>query len=158
MTIYEQKITQAESKGLEVKEKNLLSDADALIIGKKIAINKNKKMTECEKAWATTEEIGHFETSVGDIIDITDTENCKQERQARLWTYNDRIGLLGIIKAAQHHCAGSFEIAEYLDVPEERLIEAVEEYRGVYGRSIAVDNYMIRFEPALEVYEYFIVK
>lgn len=158
MTSYERQITKAQLKGLDVKEKMLKSDAAALISGKKIAVNKKKKMSECEKAWAVTEEIGHFETSVGDIIDITDMGNCKQERQARLWTYNDRIGLMGIIKAARHHCAGSFEIAEFLDVPEERLIEAVEEYRGIYGRSIALDNYMIRFEPALEVYEYFIVK
>ena len=38
-----------------------------------------------EKTCVLAEELGHHHTSVGDIIDMTDIRNRKQERQARLW-------------------------------------------------------------------------
>ena len=56
-------------------------------------------MTISEKTCALAEELGHHETSVGNILDMTSAVNRKQERQARLHGYNRLIGLIGLVNA-----------------------------------------------------------
>ena len=79
-----------------------------------IGINKSIN-TSSGKACVLAEELGHHHTSVGNIIDMKDIRNRKQERQARLWGYNKLIGLTGIIKAFQAGCQSRHEMAELLD-------------------------------------------
>lgn len=83
----------------------------------------SKLETSKEKACVLTEELGHHYTTVGDILDLIDTQNRKQERQARLWAYNKRIGLRGLINAFEYGCKNKYEIADYLKVTEEFLEE-----------------------------------
>lgn len=108
-------------------------------------------MTIPEKTCALAEELGHHETSVGNIIDMTSATNRKQERQARLWAYNKQIGLIGLVRAFEHGCQNRFEIAEYLEVTEEFLEECIECYRNKYGICKQVDNYVVYFIPQLSV-------
>lgn len=108
-------------------------------------------MTIPEKTCALAEELGHHETSVGNIIDMTSAANRKQERQARLWAYNKQIGLIGLVRAFKHGCQNRFEIAEYLEVTEEFLEECIECYRNKYGICKRVDNYVVYFIPQLSV-------
>ena len=46
-------------------------------------------------------------------------------------------------------------MAEYLDVTEEFLKEALECYNSKYGTAVRFDNYIIGFEPRLYVMELF---
>ena len=108
-------------------------------------------MTIPEKTCALAEELGHHETSVGNIIDMTSAANRKQERQARLWAYNKQIGLIGLVRAFEHGCQNRFEIAEYLEVTEEFLEECIECYRNKYGICKRVDNYVVYFLPQLSM-------
>ena len=108
-------------------------------------------MTIPEKTCALAEELGHHETSVGNILDMTSAVNRKQERQARLWAYNKQIGLIGLVRAFEHGCQNRFEIAEYLEVTEEFLEECIECYRNKYGICKRVDNYEVYFIPQLSV-------
>ena len=108
-------------------------------------------MTIPEKTCALAEELGHHETSVGNILDMTSAVNRKQERQARLWAYNKQIGLIGLVRAFEHGCQNRFEIAEYLEVTEEFLEECIECYRNKYGICKQVDNYVVYFIPQLSV-------
>ena len=108
-------------------------------------------MTIPEKTCALAEELGHHETSVGNIIDMTSAANRKQERQARLWAYNKQIGLIGLVRAFEHGCQNRFEIAEYLEVTEEFLEDAICCYREKYGICASVDNYVVYFIPQLAV-------
>ena len=108
-------------------------------------------MTIPEKTCALAEELGHHETSVGNILDMTSATNRKQERQARLWAYNKQIGLIGLVRAFEHGCQNRFEIAEYLEVTEEFLEECIECYRNKYGICKRVDNYVVYFIPQLSV-------
>lgn len=117
-----------------------------------IGINKSIN-TSSGKACVLAEELGHHYTSVGNIIDMTDLQNRKQERQARLWGYNKLIGLTGIIKAFQAGCQSRHEMAELLDVTEEYLQECIDCYRDKYGVCTEVDNYIIYFIPRLAVME-----
>lgn len=108
-------------------------------------------MTIPEKTCDLAEELGHHETSVGNILDMTSAVNRKQERQARLWAYNKQIGLIGLVRAFEHGCQNRFEIAEYLEVTEEFLEECIECYRNKYGICKRVDNYVVYFIPQLSV-------
>ena len=108
-------------------------------------------MTIPEKTCALAEELGHHETSVGNIIDMTSAANRKQERQARLWAYNKQIGLIGLVNAYENGCQDKYEIAEYLEVTEEFLEECIECYRNKYGICKQVDNYVVYFIPQLSV-------
>lgn len=106
-----------------------------------------------EKTCVLAEELGHHHTSVGNIIDMENVSNRKQERQARLWGYNKLIGLSGIINAFRAGCHNRHEIAEKLDVTEEYLQECIDCYRDKYGVCTEVDNYIIYFIPNLAVME-----
>ncbi|WP_144065861.1 hypothetical protein [Levilactobacillus brevis] len=56
-----------------------------LAIGDEVALNERKTPDQlCQ--WIL-EEIGHVETSVGDITDYGSLENMKQERRARVWGF-----------------------------------------------------------------------
>lgn len=107
--------------------------------------------TSAEKTCVLAEELGHHHTSVGDILDMTDVSNRKQERQARLWGYNKLIGLAGLINAYEAGCQNCFEMAEYLGVTDEYLCECLEVYRDKYGIGTTVDNYYVMFIPHLAV-------
>lgn len=107
--------------------------------------------TSAEKACVLAEELGHHHTSVGNILDMTDISNRKQERQARLWGYNKLIGLSGLIKAFEAGCQDRFEVAEYLGVTDEYLCECLDTYRDKYGIGVTVDDYYIMFIPHLAI-------
>ena len=117
-----------------------------------VAINTSVS-NSAEKTCVLAEELGHHHTSVGNIIDMENVSNRKQERQARLWGYNKLIGLTGIITAFRAGCQNRHEIAELLDVTEEYLQECIDCYRDKYGVYTEVDNYIIYFIPYLAVME-----
>lgn len=145
---YEALLNDADAEGLNIKERPFRT-YDGRIKGKDIYLRKN--MDSTEKACVLAEELGHHHTSVGDILDMTDVSNRKQERQARLWGYNKLIGLAGLIKAFEAGCQDRFEVAEYLGVTDEYLCECLEAYRDKYGIGTTVDNYYIMFIPHLAV-------
>lgn len=117
-----------------------------------IAINTSVNNTT-EKACVLAEELGHHHTSVGNILDMNDIRNRKQERQARFWGYNKLIGLTGIVQAFQAGCQSRHEVADLLDVTEEYLQECIDCYRDKYGVYTEIDNYTIYFIPNLAVME-----
>ena len=148
---YEALLEEAHQEGLIVKEKPLKYN-NGRIKGKRIAIRQDIE-TNTEKTCVLAEELGHHHTSVGNILDMDDMRNRKQERQARLWGYNRLIGLTGIITAFRAGCQNRHEIAELLDVTEDFLQECIDCYRDKYGVYTEVDNYVIYFIPNLAVME-----
>ena len=149
MNNYEQLLNEYDDK-VCVVEKRFKSKAKGLCKGKKIGISKDIT-TSSEKACVLSEELGHYYTTVGNIINLSDAQNRKQERQARLWAYNNRIGLYGLIRAYEHGCTSRYDIAEYLNVTEEFLEDAVNTYRDKYGVYTTIDNYIVYFIPRLIV-------
>mgnify|MGYP002516703449 CR=1 FL=1 len=146
---YENLLTAADQEGLLVKEQPLQM-SDGLLINKRIAIRKNIS-THTEKACVLAEELGHYYTTSGNILDQDEITNRKQELRARLWAYNHQIGLIGIIRAYEHGCRNASEMAEYLNVTEEFLQDALNCYRSKYGICVEFDNYIVFFIPALAV-------
>lgn len=137
----------ADKENIEILENQLSSDRiKGLYSDGVIALNKHLDTTS-EKACVLAEELGHHYTSSGDILDLSVVKNRKQERTARLWAYNNLIGLDRLVDAFEHGCHGRHEIASYLDVTEGFLDEAISVYREKYGTSTTVGNYVICFDP-----------
>ena len=151
MNAYERLEDEACKDGIDVVDYRFNSDRiKGLYCDGTIAINENIETTT-QKADVLAEELGHHYTTVGDILDLSDSQNRKQERQARIWAYNKRIGLCGLIRAFEHGCKSRHETAEYLEVTEEFLQEAIECYRDKHGVGTTVDGYYIMFIPNLMV-------
>lgn len=147
---YEELLIEADSNNLITKEKDLLAHKGR-IKGNKIAIKKD--LLQKEKACVLAEELGHFYTTAGDILDQETILDIKQEQRARVWAYNKLIGLFGIISSYEAGCSSLFDMAEYLDVTEEFLSEALEYYRKKYGTCKEIDNYIVYFEPNIGILE-----
>lgn len=150
---YETLLRESDSLGLITKEK-FLKYNNGRIKGNRIAIRKDLK-TSTEKMCVLAEELGHYHTSTGNILDQSKVSNRKQEYRARLWAYNRAVGLNGLIDAYKNGCKSRYEIAEYLNVTEEFLIETIQCYKSKYGLCATIDNDTIYFEPlsALELYK-----
>lgn len=150
---YEELLDTADQLDLAVKEQPLTVH-DGLIRGRRIAIRKSIE-TQAEKSCVLAEELGHYFTSFGNILNMDEIQNRKQELRARLSGYDMQIGLIGIVECYKHHCRSIYEMAEYLQVTEEYLKEALECYSRKYGENlVTIDNYAIRFVPSLQVMEF----
>lgn len=145
---------QAQHDNLNIMEMDLsgVKNLKGLYFNENIAIEKS--LTQKEKACVLAEELGHHYTSSGNILDQEKTNNIKQEQKARMWAYNEQIGLLGIVRAYKYGCQNLHEMAEYLDVTEEFLCNALEAYRLKYGQYTIMDNFTIYFEPYLAVADF----
>lgn len=156
MNKYEELLNAAEKSNLTVTDQFDFSGTrfKGLYCDGTIALNKNMYI-ESEKACILAEELGHYHTTFGNILDQTNTGNRKQEHTARLWAYNCMIGLSGLIESYNEGCQSRYEIAEHLGVTEEFLEEAIKCYGQKYGPYVTVENYLITFEPlgVLELYK-----
>lgn len=85
------------------------------------------------------------------ILDQTIPNNQKQELHARLWAYNELIGLRGIVQAYENGCTSLHETAEYLEVTEDFLSETLQIYKSKYEDGVIYGKYKISFNPILEV-------
>ena len=112
-----------------------------------------KDMTVTSKKCVRAEELGHYHTTTGNILDQQSLSNRKQEQRARLWAYDRLIGLMGIVECFRAGCQTLSEMAERLDITEEFLVAALERYRQKYGEYITDDHYIVNFETYLAVEE-----
>lgn len=147
--IYEELLMEADAQNLIVKEKDIPGYAGR-IYKNRIAIHKGLDV-DSEKACVLAEELGHYYTTYGNILDQSDAGNRKQELRARAWAYDKMIGLSGIISCFEHGCQNKYEMAEYLEVTEEFLDETIERYRSKYGAYVCADKYIVYFIPNLAV-------
>lgn len=141
---YETLLDEADLNGIKIKERPLKGN-DGRMKGTQILIRQN--MPEYQKACVLAEELGHYYTTTGDILDQTDVSNRKQEQIARLWAYERMITLDKLIGAKKAGCHNRYEIANFLDITEDFLQDAIERYHAKYGIGIQKEHYIILFEP-----------
>lgn len=123
MTKYEKLLSEYDG-ALDISEHKMKSSG--LYADGCIWINKN--LSECEKVCILAEEIGHYHTSVGDILNQNDIQNARQEWKARKWAYEKILPIEDIMHAIKIGNTEPWDIAEYLDVDEKTLREALEYY------------------------------
>ena len=107
----------------------------------------DQKMLIPEKRCTISEELGHHFKTFGDITDQSKIENRKQEKKARAWGYEHLVPLTLLAEAINYPCLNKIDLAEYLDVTEEYLLEAISYYKSKYGLYVNINEYTIWFEP-----------
>ncbi len=142
---YEELIIEAENNGIKIKERSLNYGFKGLYKNGKILID--NKISDNEKACVLVEELGHHYTSFGNIIDLKDIDNVRQEKRARNWGYEKLVGIIDLINAYNKGISGRNNLAEYLSVTEQFLEEVITHYKEKYGVYYEIDNYIIYFEP-----------
>lgn len=132
--------------GIELINYNFKSNnIKALCSDNIIALSSKVKDTR-EKICILVEELAHIKISSGDI-----TENPKEELKARGLAYKGLIGLEGIIASYKYGCTNRYEMADFLEVTESFLEEAIHYYKSKYGVSVTYGDYKITFIPSLSV-------
>ena len=151
MNSFELLENEACEEGVEVIGYDFRSDRIRGLYCDGIVAISNNIDTIKEKTTVLAEELGHYYTSTGNILDQTDISNRKQERHARIWAYDKLIGLTGIISGFEAGCRSRYELAEFLGVTEEFLQNALDCYTEKHGPCIQIKDYVIMFSPMLGV-------
>lgn len=89
----------------------------------------NRKMSTAEKLSIVAEEIGHYKTSSGNILDQNSIANIKQELQARRWAYEKVLPLDLVMQAITNGLTEVYDLAEHFDVTEMFMRECLKHYR-----------------------------
>ncbi|MDG0765417.1 ImmA/IrrE family metallo-endopeptidase [Bacillus halotolerans] len=117
----------------------------------------NKKLSNTEKRVVLAEELGHHFTTAGQILDQSTIQNRKQELRARNWAYKKLVPLNKIVQAHKAGIKNRYELAEFLNVTEKFLDEALKRYIEEYGLYKEVNGLTICFQPlgVIEMFETF---
>lgn len=154
MHLYDDLLMECDNLDVEVYEKDHMKNK-GLYGDNVIWINKLLPSI-IEKCCVLAEEIGHHHTTAGDIFDQSSSENRKQELRARGWAYERLLPFSKIIQAHNLHITNRYELADFLNVTEDFLEDALDWYKGKYGLYISIDNFTICFEPlgVLEMFDW----
>ncbi|MCR1157306.1 ImmA/IrrE family metallo-endopeptidase [Clostridium botulinum] len=147
---YEDLLVYAQNKGLNIKEKKLKFNFKGLYKNSRILINSDID-TDIERKCILIEEIGHHETSFGNIIDYNNLNSKKQELRARRWANEKLIEIKDLICAYNYGVKNKYELADFLGVTEEFLNDTIINYRKKYGICYQIESYLIYFEPNLGI-------
>lgn len=139
---YEDLLNEYSDEDLVIKEKPLQS-SNGRIYNNRIAIRHD--MNTVDKTCTLAEELGHYYTTTGDILDQTNVSNRKQEHRARMWAYEKLIPVQLFILAFKHGCRSIHETAEFLEVSEAFLLECVGAYYSKYGTYLEFNGYLLMF-------------
>lgn len=151
---YERMLKEADALKVGIYEMTLTPTIKGLYSNKIIGINK-RIPTNAEKGCIVAEELGHYLTTAGDIIDQKIVANRKYEKRARNWAYRKLVPLSVFVQAHQSGIRNLHELADFLEITEEFLQEAIKRYIEQYGLWTKAGTYTICFEPlgVLEMFE-----
>lgn len=128
MNKFEELLQEAEDNNVKVYDFDLGgSGFDGLYIDGNVALS-NQIETTAKKACVLAEELGHYYTTVGNILDQNDSNSRKQECTARRWAYEKLVPRSSIETAFEKGYTTLWDVAEYLDLDECFLKEALIHY------------------------------
>lgn len=143
--MYEKLLKEVEEEKLDLIEIKMQGISKGFYCDGVIAIN--KKLSNTEKACVLCEELGHYYTSHGDILDQSNINSRKQELKARKWGYERLVGIVDLVNAYKEGIRNRYELSEYLDVTEEFIDECLKYYKEKHGLFYEIDEYIVYFEP-----------
>lgn len=143
---YECILDKINNEGIHLIEFSFKGIIKGLYSDNTIAISKNL-YNDTEKKCILAEELGHYYTSYGEILNMKDVKAKKQELIARKWAYENLISINNLIDAFNNGINGRYELAMYLSVTEEFLQECIDYYESKYGQYFKSNNYIITFNP-----------
>lgn len=89
----------------------------------------NKNMTENELIPILSEELGHYETTVGNISKYNSASDRQQERKARVWGITHLVSKKDIEQFKQRKYDSDYEVADELGITVPYLHEVGEVYQ-----------------------------
>ena len=137
---------------IEIEETNSLPKFQpGLYINGKIFINSN--LSETRKTEVLYEELAHHKLTYGNILDQSKDINRKFENYARRHGYEAALPLRIIVEAHNYGVSNLYELAEYVQLSEEYIVEILKHYKNKYGIGTNYGEYLITFDP-LRVFKY----
>lgn len=131
---------------IEIEETNRLPKFQpGFYINGKIYINSN--LSETRKAEVLYEELAHHKLTYGNILDQSKWINRKFESYARRHGYEAALPLRIIVEAHHYGVSNLYELAEYVQLSEEHVLEILEHYKQKHGIGTHYGDYSITFEP-----------
>lgn len=105
--------------------------------------------TERERKCILAEEIAHTELNTGDILDLSNASNRKQEMRAHKRAVYNLVPFERLIDAIidLRDETSIYSLARELDVTEEFIVEAIEIYSNKYGERKDYGAYVVFFHP-----------
>ncbi|MEJ7528992.1 ImmA/IrrE family metallo-endopeptidase [Staphylococcus hominis] len=150
MSRYEQLLT--ENEHIKIKDTHSLPDGYSGFYNDGIILI-DKNLPETRKAEVLYEELAHHKLTYGNILDQSKWINRKFESYARRHGYEAALPLRIIVEAHHYGVSNLYELAEYVQLSEEHVLEILEYYKTKHGYSTRYGKYVIQFEP-LRVFEY----
>lgn len=137
---------------IEIEETNRLPKFQpGFYINGKIYINSN--LSETRKAEVLYEELAHHKLTYGNILDQSKDINRKFENYARRHGYEAALPLRIIVEAHNYGVSNLYELAEYVQLSEEHVLEILKHYKNKYGIGTHYGEFLITFDP-LRVFKY----
>lgn len=110
-------------------------------------IHLDNKRCKYERHGILAEEIGHYETTYGDITNLNDIRNWKLELVARRWGYEKIVSLDKLIECHEMGYKSVEEVCVHLEITDKYLKTSIEHYFSRYGLSALHRGYEIFFDP-----------
>ncbi len=150
MGLYEKMLI--EHDYIEVRETDVMpNDLHGLWLGDLILIKRN--LSETRKAEVLYEELAHHKLTYGNILDQSKWINRKFENYAKRHGYEAALSLRIIVEAHHYGVSNLYELAQYVQLSEEHVLEILKHYKQKHGLTTRYGKYVIQFEP-LRVFEY----
>lgn len=98
-----------------------------------IALDPTKFQSEQDELWKLAHELGHCETGSFYCRHTPFDERGRHERRAERWAIRKLLPFEDLNKAVGQGIREAWELAEYFELPEDLILEAVEYYTGPCG-------------------------
>lgn len=141
------------SKTLPIYECNLLQNTGRYGLYSKGHILIEQRMNDKSKKVVIMEEYLHSKHTIGNILDESDIRNKKQENFVRRKNYELLFSWKSIVTAFNMGFTYYHDVAEYFDLPEDFIREAVEHYKSTHELLWDVGEYVIFLGNYMEVYK-----
>ena len=109
-------------------------------------------LSETRKAEVLYEELAHHKLTYGNILDQSKWINRKFENYAKRHGYEAALPLRIIVEAHNYGVSNLYELAQYVQLSENHVLEILEHYKQKHGIGTHYSDYSITFDP-LRVYK-----
>ncbi|WP_172968725.1 ImmA/IrrE family metallo-endopeptidase [Companilactobacillus mishanensis] len=98
------------------------------------------------------EEIGHFKTTVGNIVEQKSELDKKQELEARRFGHMTIVNLDGLIECYKVGILTSWDLSDFFEVRPKYIWQALETYKSKYGEVFIHNGYVFDLRNGLNIH------
>ncbi len=111
----------------------------------------DRKQSLYRKHFILAEEIGHYETTAGDITELDTIPKIKAEIVARRWGYEKIISLDDLVSCFEKKHLTAEDVAIDFEIELDDLKVILDHYFNKYGPSVQHKGYIINFDPFIAI-------